>query len=552
MFTFYKNLLESGLVADTPPELAKHIKLSNQIVMLILFLVVPYSFIFYAVGFTLMGPALLPVGACFISVLLLNRAGRTTFSRTLLIIGINVVVVTYALVFGRASGIHLLFFVFVGIPFLVFSLHEAGYIAFGVILSALFFYLVQFGAPSPFEHRIQEADNLIFFFMVSLILAWTVLNYVYFSVASQQKEALLEQKEKRFRDLIENAPDAMVLCNREGTIQLINARFKEFFGYDSSELTGKKFSSLVDDEQPFSSDHRWIAFCDATVRSSSTHFAEQVLRSKDGSVFAAELAVRAIDTDAGIMISTSIRDIAERRQLEDLRNKSVAAEARNKELEQFAYIVSHDLKSPVQNIQQLVELLKSSSVAPEEQEKILGMIAGSVSRMGSLIRDLLKFSTSGAEGSEHTSVSCAAIVEEIRQDLSSILSESGAHLRVAELPTVFGHPTALRLLFQNLIHNAIKFRRSNEPPVVEIDSVRENGHWKFSIRDNGIGIAASDTDKIFAAFQRLHDGQTYEGHGLGLAHCAKIVGNHRGTIWVESEVGKGSKFYFTLPAALQG
>lgn len=551
MQTFYRRLLESGVFPDTHPELAKRLKLSNQLVMLILFLVVPYSFIFCSVGYTVMGPVLLPVGACFITVLLLNRSGRTTLSRTLLIIGINLVLVTYALVFGRAAGIHLLFFVFVGIPFLIFSLHEVGNILLGVILSTLFFYLVQFGPPSPFEHEIEGASQVIYFCMISLILVWTVLNYIYFSVASQQKEALLEQKEKKFRDLIENAPDAMVLCTREGTIQLVNNRFKEFFGYETGEVTGKKFSILVGDEQPFSSDHRWIAFCDATVRSSSTHFAEQILMSKDGSVFAAELAVRGLDTDAGMMISTSIRDIAERRQLEDLRIKSVAAEARNRELEQFAYIVSHDLKSPVQNIQQLVELLKVTTDSKEEREQIMGMISGSVTRMGSLIRDLLKFSTSGAEAGEHTTVDCTVLVEEIRQDLSSILSESRAQLHVSELPMVHGHPTALRLLFQNLIHNAVKFRKRGVDPLVAIASVKESDHWKFSVRDNGIGIAAKDADRLFRAFQRLHDGQTYDGHGLGLAHCAKIVSNHHGTIWVESEEGQGSTFLFTLPKAAE-
>lgn len=546
MYSLYRKLLDSGVFPETQPELAKRIKLSNRIVLLILFLVVPYSFIFYSVGYTVMGPILLPIGASFIPVLLLNRSGRTTLSRTYLIIGINLVLVTYALVFGRASGIHLLFFVFVGIPFLIFSLHEVGNLLLGVILSTLFFYLVQFG-QSPFEHRIEESDEIIHFFMITLILVWTVINYVYFSFESQQKEALLEKKEKKFRDLIENAPDAMVLCTREGAIQLVNNRFKEFFGYRADEVVGKDFSSLVADEQPFSSKHRWIAFCDATVRSSSTHFAEQVFKSKDGSVFAAELAVRGLETDAGMMISASIRDIAERRQLEDLRNKSVAAEARNKELEQFAYIVSHDLKSPVQNIQQLIDLFKTADISVKEQDQILGLISGSVVRMSSLIRDLLKFSTSGAEAGEHTSVNCASIVEDIRQDLSSILSESNAKLEVAELPTVHGHPTALRLLFQNLIHNAIKFRKEGVQPIVAITSIKENDHWKFSVRDNGIGIAAKDTDRLFLAFQRLHDGTRYEGHGLGLAHCAKIISNHRGSIWVESQAGHGSSFFFTLP-----
>ena len=143
-------------------------------------------------------------------------------------------------------------------------------------------------------------------------------------------------------------------------------------------------------------------------------------------------------------------------------------------------------------------------------------------------------------------VDCNAILQEVLSDLGKVISESGAKIRATHLPVINGHPTGIKQLFQNLIVNGIKFSKKGTAPEIQIASERSNDSWKFSFKDNGIGIEQKHNEKIFAIFERLHSRKEYEGSGIGLAHCKKIVELHEGNIWVESAAGTGSTFYFTI------
>ncbi|MES1161009.1 MAG: ATP-binding protein, partial [Bacteroidota bacterium] len=230
-----------------------------------------------------------------------------------------------------------------------------------------------------------------------------------------------------------------------------------------------------------------------------------------------------------------------------VRIRTAEIESKNKELEQFAYVASHDLQEPLRTISGFVELIQKQyrGKFDANADKLLDYISQASDRMKILIKDLLDYSRIGRE-KEIKQVDCNNLLAEVLADLEQVIKESGATVRSERLPVLHAYPTELKLLFQNLITNSIKFHKPGLAPAVAIGSEKENGHWKFSVRDNGIGIDQQFTERIFIIFQRLHNRTQYEGSGIGLAHCKKIAELHGGHIWVESEPGEGSRFFFTI------
>jgi histidine kinase len=222
----------------------------------------------------------------------------------------------------------------------------------------------------------------------------------------------------------------------------------------------------------------------------------------------------------------------------------------NQELEQFAYIASHDLQEPLRAITSYTQKLaqRYQGQLDEKADLYIGFAVDGATRMQQLIQALLTYSRVGRQKLKPEPTDCNAIVNKVLRDLRVAIAESQATLTVAPLPTLQADPTQLSLLFQNLIGNALKYR-SEEPPQVQVSAKKKTEHWQFSICDNGIGIEPQYCDRIFTIFQRLHTSDEYPGTGLGLAICQKIVENHRGHIWVESQLGAGSTFNFEIPAS---
>jgi light-regulated signal transduction histidine kinase (bacteriophytochrome) len=223
----------------------------------------------------------------------------------------------------------------------------------------------------------------------------------------------------------------------------------------------------------------------------------------------------------------------------------------NRDLEQFAYVASHDLQEPLRMVNGFLKLL-AERCAGQLDEKANQYIAYSVQgaqRMSQLITDLLEYSRVDRKGKELQATDARALLTDALANLRASIAEAGAQVTHDELPTVRADATQLGQLFQNLIGNAIKFRDPHRPCQVHVAVRKDGGQWVFAVRDNGIGIDPKQHARVFVIFQRLHTRDEYPGTGIGLAICKKIVERHGGRIWIESVLGEGSTFFFTLTLA---
>ena len=220
----------------------------------------------------------------------------------------------------------------------------------------------------------------------------------------------------------------------------------------------------------------------------------------------------------------------------------------NKEIEQFAYIASHDLQEPLKTLSNYVGLLlkKYKGTLDEDADQYLAVIGRATSRMQLLIRDLLDYSKIDKDKNK-TAIDCNILLKDILDDMAISITENKAEIYSEQLPVINGYLSGLKSLFQNLISNAIKFRKSDLNPMINITVQANDKEWLFAIKDNGIGIDEIYYNKLFIVFQRLHNKDEYAGTGIGLAQCRKIVELHEGRIWLESTLDNGSTFYFTIP-----
>lgn len=239
--------------------------------------------------------------------------------------------------------------------------------------------------------------------------------------------------------------------------------------------------------------------------------------------------------------------LEERRAREAANEANKELERKNKELEQFAYVASHDLQEPLRTISSFLDLLHNQykDRFDDKAGKYMTFIMQASDRMKVLIYDLLDYSRIGKK-KESASVDLNNTVKAVLADLNKAICDSGAEIEVGELPVIDAYPTEMKQIFQNLVINAIKFRKKDIPPKIKISAERKKEKWQFLVKDNGIGIDPKQSERIFVIFQRLHTRNEYDGSGIGLSHCKKIAELHKGKIWVESTPGEGSSFFFTI------
>jgi light-regulated signal transduction histidine kinase (bacteriophytochrome) len=272
-------------------------------------------------------------------------------------------------------------------------------------------------------------------------------------------------------------------------------------------------------------------------------------RRKDGTELPVEISLSPLNVTGETLVISIIRDISERREWEEaLARRSAELEQSNAELQQFAYVASHDLQEPLRMVVSFLELLKRRYVGKldhEADEFIQFAVDGGL-RMQQLIQDLLRYSRTGSRELAVELVDSGEVLDEAMVGLGPAIADSKARVMHGDLPHVQADRVQLGQLFQNLIANGIKFH-GDAAPRVEVGAERAAGGWVFSVRDNGIGIPPDQMDRIFRVFQRLHSQSEYPGSGIGLAICKRIVERHGGRIWVDSMPGKGTTFFFTIP-----
>ncbi|WP_020533063.1 sensor histidine kinase [Flexithrix dorotheae] len=411
------------------------------------------------------------------------------------------------------------------------------------------------------NRKLVATDFGVLLFTISFIL----LSVIYISIIAQKlniaeiKKLELEQsllaKNKELLQYKYGLDQIAItaITDKNGVIEEVNDHFCEVSKYSREELIGKTHAII---NSGFHSREFFKAMWQ-TIKSGEIWVGEIKNKTKTGSYYWVDTAIIPLkDEKEEIQQFIAIRqDITERKKAEEMLSSQYVKrlEQKNSELEQFAFIASHDLQEPLLTITNFSQLLqkKNNQHLDELTQKSLLYIHKASSRMSTLIRGLMEYSRIGS-GMEIKTVDCNSILSEIRDELSTQISYTKARIKANELPQLMGQYDALKQLFLHLITNALKFRNPDLPPQIELSTRQNQDFWEFQIRDNGIGISEKHLNRIFLIYQQLNTRKQFagEGIGVGLAYCKKIVELHGGKIWAESHTGKGSTFYFTISKEL--
>jgi PAS domain S-box-containing protein len=354
---------------------------------------------------------------------------------------------------------------------------------------------------------------------------------------------LVEEQQLRFRALFEAAQDAVLIANNDRRYVEANPAAGDLFGLLPEQIRGRRIEDFVADVQGSGVDAAWQRF-----QTGGMQRGEFRLRRADGILLDVEYSATS-NFAPGLHLSI-LRDVSERKRAEEaLVRQSAQLALSNADLQQFAYVTSHDLQEPLRGIINFSQLLKKryGGQLDEDADTFLDYIVSGTYRMKGLIDSLLTYSrVVNVEPMPFAPVQLEAALGWATMNLQTAIQETHASINYDQLPTVMADHVQLVQLFQNLISNAIKYRKADEPPKIHVSAVERAKDCIVSIHDNGIGITPSQAERIFGVFKRLH-GSEIPGTGIGLAICKRIVENHGGRIWVESELGQGATFSFTIP-----
>ncbi|NOT74262.1 MAG: PAS domain-containing protein [Cyclobacteriaceae bacterium] len=360
-------------------------------------------------------------------------------------------------------------------------------------------------------------------------------------------EKKMEEERMLLRTLVNHIPLNVYVKDLKSRKMLVNKKELEYLGIkDEKDLLGKDDFDVYPYESAVSSTNE-----DRHVFQSGDPIINRETFSlkNDGNYswfLTSKIPLRSTNGEIYGLVGLS-HDITERKASEEKLRKYSILESKSEEMEQFAYVASHDLREPLLTIKNYIELLIEDygHNLPEEGRRYTQSISRAANRMEELIKGLLDYSRL-SRIKQLQEVDCNEIIKHVEEDLDSLISSTDTKITFGKLPTLKAYPLELNMLFQNLIDNAIKFRRNDTSPEIHISARSVRDGWKFEVRDNGLGIEKVDREKIFIMFQRLHSKNEYSGTGIGLAHCKKIAELHNGNIWVESIPGNSSRFYFTI------
>jgi len=380
----------------------------------------------------------------------------------------------------------------------------------------------------------------------------------------QQNEQLvlsrqaIEEERQRYRDLFEFAPDGYVVTDAAGIIREANRVAAKLFGVRQKALVGKPLVLYLAPE-----DHSvFYARLRQLPQGEGSDTWEAGVRQRGGAPVPVSIVAAPVRDGRGNITGVRwlLRDVTEQAQIKEhlqvlnaeleshVRRRTEELQRSNEDLQQFAYIASHDLQEPLRAVSSYVQLLADHyrGRLDTDADEIIGFAVEGATRMHELIQDLLQYSRVQTQGATLVETDCEDVLARVLDSLALALEESKAVVTHDPLPRVRADRAQLIRLWQNLLSNAIKFC-GDEPPRVHVSAQLREGEWVFSVRDRGIGLDPAHAERVFVIFQRLHTRSEYPGTGIGLAICKKIVERHGGRIWVESEEGKGATFFFTIP-----
>ena len=360
-----------------------------------------------------------------------------------------------------------------------------------------------------------------------------------------QAEKVLTESKSIYSVLVENSRDGIVII-QDGVLKFVNAASSELIGHTPEELVGTDFLKVI---TPENQEIVMRRYAERMAGKEVPSMYEISLIRKDGTALPVELNATLINHEGRPADLIFIRETTERKQAEEKLKQTIAELKRsNAELEQFAYVASHDLQEPLRMVSSYTQLLaqRYRDKLDADADEFIGYAVDGANRMKKLINDLLAYSRVGTRGKDFKATNCKTVLDRVLDNLQLAIEDSGSVITHDSLPMVLADDLQLMQLFQNLISNAIKFRAKTTPKI-HISAKKNNKEWLFSVRDNGIGIDMQYAERIFGVFQRLHGRGEYTGTGIGLAICKKIVERHGGRIWLNSLPGRGSTFYFTMP-----
>jgi PAS domain S-box-containing protein len=377
----------------------------------------------------------------------------------------------------------------------------------------------------------------------------------------QERDEALRKKEAQQRTILESALHSFITMDQDGKIVEFNPTAERTFGYAREDVIGKEMAPLI---IPPALRDKHREGLKRYLKTGEEHVlgrrVEMTAVKADNSEFPVELGITRIETEGAPIFTAFVADITERKRAEEeiralnaelekrVKERTAQLEVANSELESFCYSVSHDLRGPLRAIDGFSEALVEDlpDDLPEQSMRYLERIRSATQRMGQLIEDLLNLSKVSRAGLTFTNVDLSAIAAEVVNGLRQQEADRKVEVSIWDGMTVTGDTRLLRVALENLIGNAWKFTRNCDAAHIEIGSMRDEDRVVYFVRDNGAGFDMKYADKLFGAFQRLHNVNEYPGTGIGLATVQRIVHRHGGRVWADASPGKGAVFYFSL------
>ncbi len=460
---------------------------------------------------------------------------------SLIIFGLNIIYIAYL------NGFQLLY---ITIFWIIIFLSSLSFINKKRLALYLIFNFIALIVGVEWSSAEGSGLLLYFWFFITGLLLYYILSArlkIWESLKKSKRE--LHGQQQLLQKILEDAHIGIIMTNPEKRIVDANRQICKMLGYSKEELIGHFSDDLT--AKPYKGTTKELME-QALKEGKKGYKIEKTYLHKNGSLVTAALSAAMIFDDAERHVITvgMIEDITVRKKAKKEADEyALALKESNKNLEEFAFAVSHDLKEPLRMISSYVQLLEMryKDKLDESAKEYIYFASDGAIRLNAMIDDILTYSRLGRGEMEKKWLNMVDVMKNVKKNLYFKIEESQIDIISNGLPDIYADETQITLLIQNLISNAIKYRSKDSLPFVELIAKNDEKYWTFSIKDNGIGIAQEHQEKIFQIFKRLHGREEYKGTGIGLAICKRVIQRHKGKIWVESREGEGSEFYFTIP-----